>query len=171
MNLANVCPTPTRPGVTACGCVRRHKDGKSSLPEYRIRVEMIRRCTDANTINWNVYGGAGVTVCDRWIESFENFYEDMGPRPSAKHSLDRWPDLAGNYEPGNVRWATGKEQGRNRRNVPQYTHDGRTQSVPAWAEELGMTSSTLKSRLRHGWTVAEAFSTPTIRGRGPRSSG
>lgn len=82
--------------------------------EYARWVGMIRRCYSANNPAYKYYGGRGIAVCARWLESFPNFVADMGPRPSAKHSIDRINN-DGNYEPGNCRWATASEQARNKR--------------------------------------------------------
>ena len=76
---------------------------------------MITRCESTMPKLYKLYGATGIQVCERWRTSFENFLADVGRAPSPKHSLDRWPDNAGNYEPGNVRWATASQQAFNRR--------------------------------------------------------
>jgi hypothetical protein len=113
----------------SCGCLRREisrrrmtKHGQSSTrnglqpsPEYRSWCAMLRRCYNPNAFGYEYYGGCGIIVCDRWRQSFEAFFKDMGPRPTLQHTLDRWPNPYGNYEPDNCRWATWKEQRHNRR--------------------------------------------------------
>ena len=80
--------------------------------EFRIWKSMRQRCLPGGPKYWY---GSGIRVCERWQNSFQDFYTDMGPRPSQWHSIDRYPDGAGNYEPGNCRWATSEEQNQNRR--------------------------------------------------------
>ena len=110
----------------SCGCDRHanrvaqltkhgHTGGEKGRPSptYQAWHAMRQRCTNPNTAQWLDYGGRGISVCDRWAD-FRNFLEDMGERPEGK-TLDRWPDKNGNYEPGNCRWATPKEQTENQR--------------------------------------------------------
>ncbi len=109
----------------SCGCARRDAAasvGKSNIrhgawgtPEYTAWTKMIYRCENPNHPGFSYWGGRGITVCPRWRMSFETFIKDMGMRPSAKHSLDQYPDNDGSYKAGNCRWATAKEQVNNRR--------------------------------------------------------
>jgi hypothetical protein len=116
-----------RRGYTqSCGCLHSEisqrlllRHGQAArvpvqTPEYVAWCSMLRRCFNPNVDNFYRYGAIGITVCDRW-RTFENFYADMGDRPSPRHSLGRLLDM-GNYEPGNVFWMTPKEQGLHRRN-------------------------------------------------------
>lgn len=100
----------------SCGCLLKegsHKThGKSHTPEYKIWAGMIQRCTNPKTDNYKHYGGRGITVCERWRNSFEAFYEDMGHRPSKLHSVERINN-DGNYEPDNCKWATKRKQSQN----------------------------------------------------------
>ncbi len=144
-------------GTESCGCLHSERTsakatthGLSQSPEYLIRNAMINRCKDPKNKEFLRYGARGIKVCERWRESFENFIEDMGMRPSADHSLDRI-DNSGNYEPGNVRWATRLEQGRNKRNNVMITHNGETLSAADWGRRLGICAKLIRSRFHLGW--------------------
>lgn len=106
----------------SCGCLRADTmsetmttHGHRAVPEYDSWSHMIQRCTNSNNKDFDCYGGRGIQVCQQWLESFAAFYLDMGQRPSAGHSLDRYPNNDGNYEPTNCRWATRQQQAQNRR--------------------------------------------------------
>jgi len=154
----------------SCGClnaeskatanaVRFRTHGMSKTSIYRIWRGMIKRCTDSGIRGYPNYGGRGISVCERWNNSFENFYADMGERPSGKHSIDRINN-DGNYEPENCRWATTQEQTRNTRRTRMVTFAGRTQCLQAWADESGISKQTISLRLRTGWTVEDALTKP-----------
>lgn len=120
---------------------------RSDTPEYNSWRGMIERCGYTKHDKFKHYGALGVKVCKEWRESSAAFMEYMGPKPSPGHSLDRFPNPAGNYEPGNVRWATQREQCRNKRDNAKYTAFGKTLCMIEWAEEVGMSVQTLSWRL------------------------
>ncbi len=106
---------------------------------------MIRRCCDEESDNYQNYGARGITVADAWQRDFRAFREHVGPRPSSSHSIDRI-DVNGNYEPGNVRWATRLEQARNKRTNKIVTIQGVTLNVSAWAELCGISRERMGQR-------------------------
>lgn len=96
---------------------KRRKPGTTYIndhPLYAIWSMMKARCNNPNHTYYHLYGGKGITVCDRWNNSFQAFVEDVGERPSTKHTIDRYPDKNGHYGPDNFRWATWHEQNKNR---------------------------------------------------------
>lgn len=150
--------------VRSCGCLAKDTvvtHGMTASPEYRAWAHMKERCSNPRVHNYNRYGGRGIKVCDRWLNSFENFIADMGPRPSSGHSLER-EEVDGDYEPGNCRWATAREQAFNRRTNHVLTFRGEAKPLTIWCEELGLDPSIVGTRLRRGWTHERALSTPII---------
>ena len=130
----------------------------NNLSTYQTWHSMKDRCLNINNKrDYPKYGGRGITVCKRWMV-FENFLKDMGPKPK-NLSLDR-KDNNGNYKLSNCKWATRVEQQNNRRNTIMYTYKNKTQSHTAWARELNIKPKTLTMRIRKGWSVTRALSTP-----------
>jgi hypothetical protein len=147
---------------------RRHnsyhlKHGATGTREHQAWQGMQRRCYTPTNREFKNYGGRGIRVCDRWRRSFSDFLRDVGPRPTAEHSLDR-VDVNGHYEPGNVRWATASEQANNLRKTVRLTHGGRTLSVSEWSERIGLPAKVIYARIHvYGWTPARALTTPVFR--------
>jgi len=126
--------------------------GKAS-PEYNTWVHMIQRCHNPNNKDYKNYGGRGIVVCDMWRDSFEAFLFMVGKRPTLKHTIERM-DSNGNYEPGNVRWATRYEQNQNTRSNVKLTIDGETKTVSEWSRDprCSVSEFTMYKRLDRGWT-------------------
>lgn len=133
--------------------------GQSRTPEYQVWQNMLQRCFNPNSPIFADYGGRGITVCDRWLDSFENFIGDMGPRPFPGAEIDR-ENNDGNYEPGNCRWVGRVANCDNKRSARRITHGGRTMSVTAWARELSIPRSSLDRRVRAGWSDTDAITKP-----------
>lgn len=144
----------------SCGCTGKdwcRTHGMEGTSTYTIWAGMIQRCHNANAKTYPFYGGRGIKVCYEWRNSFEAFFKDMGERPKGK-SLDRINN-DGNYEPSNCRWATNKQQKRNRRTTTMLTFNGETLALPDWAEKLGIKRKILERRVRDGWPIEKALST------------
>lgn len=148
----------------SCGCRRgdliRQKitaHGKTGTPEYLVWAHIKGRCENGNDAAFHNYGGRGIRLCKRW-QSFENFLEDMGPRPP-KHSIDRI-DVNGNYEPGNCRWATAEVQANNRRGNHRVTIHGVTKTIAEWAKHNGWRQDQIDRRIRRGFSDVEAVTRP-----------
>lgn len=164
--------------VKSCGCLHREglikrstKHGMGSHgkrpPEYSVWIGMKDRCRNKNSTNYKNYGGRGITVCDRWMNSFVNFLSDMGHRPSSKHEIDRI-NTNGNYEPCNCRWASRSQNQRNKRNNRMLVYDGISLPVSQWADKLGIPARILRGRIRIGWPDYLVISTPQRTRRAPR---
>lgn len=157
-------PSLVSGNTTSCGCRGRSVLGEATrthglrrTPEYRIWAGMIQRCTNSNNPNFKNWGGRGIAVCARWRHNFAAFHEDMGPRPSTMHTLER-TNNDGPYDRRNCVWATRKVQSRNHRHNRPLTLNGRTQLLTDWAVELKTSMSTICQRLRRGWSVERALS-------------
>lgn len=150
-------------GTKSCGCYRL-KHGATIRGEKRPRsyvswADMKARCKYPSNENYERYGGRGITVCERWIDSYENFLEDMG-EPTKGLTLER-KNNDGNYSPENCKWATDIEQVRNRRSNHNLTYNGETKCLVEWSEILNINYNTLKTRINQaGWSVEQAFETP-----------
>lgn len=148
------------------------KHGLTRSPEHRSWLSMMTRCVWSNPDrdDWHLYKGRGISVCDRWLE-FKNFLSDMGHKPTPQHSLDRI-DSDGNYEPSNCRWATSKDQARNwKHRNRKYTVNGETKVQAEWLESIGITGATFRDRVKNGWPLSKALTTPGIRNRERRTNG
>lgn len=150
----------------SCGCFKIEnakalytKHGAIGTSEYRIWVHLRSRCQNPNDDAFKNYGAKGVSVCDRWEGEygFINFLSDMGKKPSPKHSLDRFPNNKGNYEPSNCRWATMKEQQNNRTNNSIFEYNGFKGTASQLSDKFGIKYEVLRLRLRRGWAVERAL--------------
>lgn len=132
-----------------------------NTPTYRSWKAMKQRCYREKDPYFAQYGGRGITVCDRWRSSFSAFLADMGERPAGT-TLDRIK-LDGNYEPSNCRWATRKEQNRNRGDTRWVTIGEVRKSLSEWCEERGLSYSLVRKRISEmGWSPEDALSMPTL---------
>jgi hypothetical protein len=160
-NLALINASSLRAGrVKSCGCIRGivEKHGMESSVIYSTWAQMKARCQNEKSKFYKDYGGRGIKVCDRW-QRFTNFYADMGDKPEGL-SLDRHPDNDGNYEPGNCRWATQQEQILNRRVTVMIEYNGEVKPRIEWARQYGISPISLTSRLKLGWDIHKALTTP-----------
>jgi hypothetical protein len=133
----------------------KHGGSRGGLPEYATWKSIKQRCNNPKDENYPDYGGRGIKLCDRWND-FAVFLADVGPRPKG-HSLDRYPDKDGNYEPGNIRWATQSEQARNKRNNRIVEYCGRSMTVTEASALAGIKFAKVIRRLNRGWTVERAL--------------
>lgn len=132
----------------------RHSGGRAA--EYRIYFHAKDRCTNPRNLAYATYGGRGIEFR---FDSYEEFLQEVGRRPTPQHSLDRI-DTNGHYERGNLRWATAQEQARNTRNNVNITANGITQCINAWAENLDIARGSINMRRKLGWCDACAVSIP-----------
>lgn len=138
-----------------------HKTAENPSREYVIWRNMRARCTNPTDVGFHKYGGRGIAVCAPWLDDFVNFLADMGRCPGPSHSIERI-DNDGNYEPGNCRWATPKEQANNRRSSRYLTFNGEVATMTQWAERVGLKVATLHARLKAGWSEERALTTAKL---------
>jgi hypothetical protein len=149
------CGCLQREGVVSRSTIHGHTSGGAASREHKTWQSMIQRCTNPNAPDFSSYGGRGVRVCERWY-SFDNFLADMGHRPTG-HTLDRFPNKDGNYEPGNCRWATFKEQANNRRNTIIMAFEGEMRPLSEIMILTGLAQSTIMNRIIRGWPEHKIF--------------
>jgi hypothetical protein len=152
----------------SCGCLHKeiaskicakvnykhgHARDNLTTKEYNVWSSMIKRCYNENSKYYGHYGARGIKVCDRWLKSFENFYEDMGPCPKGM-SIERI-DNNGYYSPGNCKWATSKEQARNRRTNFWIEHEGNSMILKDWAKFFGVSGCIISYHFRKGRSISE----------------
>lgn len=154
--------------MRSCGCsVRRASShGMSNVPEYRHWINMISRCENPSTPDYENYGGRGIRICKAWRDSFDAFFQDMGRRPSPRHSVDRI-DVNGDYEAANCRWADARTQCRNMRCNHIVTFRGREMTLAEAVEHSPVTYNTVLYRLKRNWSLEDAILRPQQRGRRP----
>lgn len=136
--------------------------GETHSPEHRTWNRIKVRCFNERSAGFRNYGGRGITMCPEWVDSFPKFLEHVGRKPTPEHTIERIDNDRG-YEPGNVRWATPKEQANNRRSSVWMTYRGQTKTLGQWADEMGVNHSTLFMRLERGWSHEKTLSTPLIK--------
>jgi hypothetical protein len=151
----------------SCGCWAsdraktgiKRKHNRSGTPLYELWCKMRERCGNPSNPSYGAYGGRGIYVCDRW-QDFENFFADMGERPSPKHSIDRI-DNDGPYSPSNCRWVGSiREQRANCRDNRWITYKGETMILSEWARRTGIDGETIAARLDARWSVDDALTRP-----------
>lgn len=171
--LCEVAVVNLRTGNTrSCGCLKAELDAAPSIhghsrrrsesKEYRAWKAMITRCTNPKAKNWDIYGGRGISVCPEWRESFSAFFGHIGQAPSDQHTVDR-KDGDGNYEPGNVRWATRKEQQSNRRDAIFVQFNGQRMRIHDVARITGKSYRYWWNHFRH-----DPSSCSSLAGKGAR---
>jgi hypothetical protein len=162
-NVVNKTGYKLRGGTKSCGCLQKEtlrnlvtthgytKNGATRC-EYNTWCDMIRRCHNPKRGDYKYYGGIGITVCDKWRNSFVSFLEDMGKKPTPKHSIDRINNSEG-YYPENCRWATRKEQANNMSTNILLTHNGETMNIAQWSERLNISWSKISRGHKKGLSI------------------
>ena len=157
-------------GTRSCGCLAKEKPIKHGMHDtrvYRIWHMMIQRCCNPKNSHYRTYGGRGITVCDEW-KDFRGFFADMGnPKPTM--TIERIDNSLG-YFKANCRWATRKEQGNNRSTNFFITYHGKKQTIAQLADGVGMHRSVLHGRIKAGWPIHKALTTPVKKKQKRRTS-
>ncbi len=150
----------------SCGCLkleqllsRSTKHGMARSKEYDTWISIKKRCLNPDNKDYKYYGERGITMCDRWQDSFQNFYEDMGDRPSKTHSIDRIDNNKGYYKE-NCKWSTKSEQCRNQRNNRIVIINGESVCLAEAAERYGIRTKTVYDRVKRGWDPMVALTKP-----------
>lgn len=171
-NKKMIAATALKAGITkSCGCYMREVNrgkknnlkhgsagkGDNRVPEYDTWYNIRYRCYNRNCPQFKNWGGRGITVCKRWRDSFENFISDMGYRPTPKHSLDRFPDINGNYEPSNCRWATKLEQARGYTTNVHFEINGVKMIQKDWAYYFKVSDAAIIHHLKSGKSFQEIY--------------
>ena len=150
--------------VVSCGCFHKEQHlihGLSQHVHYGRWHNMLDRCENPKSGSWDRYGGRGISVCERW-HRVENFIADLPDGYFEGAEMDRIEN-DGNYEPGNIRWATHGKNCDNRSTGAEFTFNGKTQSLARWSEETGLAYSLLSERInKFNWTIEQALTTPVI---------
>lgn len=167
-NIISVQSSSLNTGATkSCGCLQKESiarirttHGQTGTTEYSSWKNMKNRCTNSRNKRYIDYGGRGIKVCSEWLDSFETFLKDMGPKPTYEHTLER-NNNDGNYEPSNCRWATKLEQASNKRNIKLVENpSGKLETISKIAKDNGFKMGTLLARLNKGMTIEEALNKP-----------
>ncbi len=163
-NTVNVVGSKLVSGYTrSCGCLQKDtmreaqtKHGLRNTNEYNSWCHIKRRCYDTFHTRYPDYGGRGITMCDEWRKSFKAFYDDMGPKPSPIHSVERRDNDKG-YCKENCYWATPTEQNNNTRSNIFFEYNGVSRTLAAWCRELNLNYSSVHGRLRKGFSFEDAI--------------
>lgn len=154
-------------GTKSCGCYAKKvaketalKHGMSATKEYRAWLGIKTRCYNSKDPNYKQWGGRGIKMYEKWLNDFESFLSYVGNAPSKFHSLDRYPNNNGDYEPGNVRWATMKQQNVNKRSNRYITYKGETKTIMEWSKISNLPYSVIQKRDNIGWSSNDIFNKP-----------
>lgn len=155
-----------RSKIYSCGCLKKKllaernksnaKHGYFGTSTYDSWAGIIDRCCNNNSSNYKSYGERGISICEKWRNSFKEFLKDMGEKPEG-FTIDRI-DVNGNYESSNCRWANAKTQANNRSNNRKINYNGQTHNLAEWSDIMGIKPSTISKRIdKYGWSIEEAL--------------